>query len=177
MKRQEQVDDSRERIERGLLVSAGRTTYSRVSNTQIATAAGVSRMTFYRHFENKRDVLISLLERLSFDIHLESNEDPADASVDLATLLYRRFEMLQANRTLQLLLTDSEAREVFREFRWHRSYKMFPEGNDSRGSYRRAFVFAGLDAMVLRWIETGFQESVDEMVELALPFVVAIQRS
>ncbi len=176
MKRQDQVEDSRERIERGLLVSAVRTGYGRLSNTQIARAAGVSRMTFYRHFNNKRDVLISLLERLSGDIHRKSDNDASGVSVDLKALLHRRFEVLQKNRTLQLLLTDLEAREVFRAFRWRRSHEVFPESNDGRGLYRRAFVFAGLDAMVLRWFETGLQESVDEMVELALPIVVAIQR-
>ncbi|MFP4508540.1 MAG: TetR/AcrR family transcriptional regulator [Spirochaetaceae bacterium] len=157
MKRQAQVQDSRERIEQGLLVSANHATYSQVSNTQIAKAAGVSRMTFYRHFRNKRDVLISLLERLSVGM----------SAVDLTSSLRRRFEILQEHPTLRLLLSDPEAREIFRDYRWRRSPEILPEASDAGALYRRAFVFAGLDAMALMWLENGMKEPVHDMVELA----------
>ena len=164
MNRREQIEDSRKRIEEGFLVSARQTGYSSLTNTRIADAAGVSRMTFYRHFGNKRDVLLSLLERLSSDMH-------AGAAHTVSGFLSRRFELLQANRNLQLLLADPAAREVFRDFRWKQVSEFFPGYNDGEDQYRRAFVLAGLDALTMRWLETGMREPMDEMVALALQLV------
>lgn len=164
MNRREQIEDSRKRIEEGFLVSARQTGYSALTNTRIATAAGVSRMTFYRHFGNKRDVLLSLLERLSSDMH-------TGAAHTVSGFLSRRFELLQANRNLQLLLADPAAREVFRDFRWKQVSEIFPGSNDGDGQYRRVFVLAGLDALTMRWLETGMGEPVGEMVALALRLI------
>ncbi len=164
MNRQEQVEESRKRIEEGFLASARKTGYSALTNTGIVHAAGVSRMTFYRHFGNKRDVLLSLLERLSSNMQ-------SGAAHTVSGLLARRFEFLQANRNLQFLLVDPEAREVFRDFRWKQVSEFFPGYNDGEDQYRRAFVLAGLDALTMRWLETGMREPMDEMVALALQLV------
>ena len=119
-KRQQQIDQSRRLIEEGLIQAARNRPYSQLSNEQIVKASGVSRMTYYRHFQNKREVLLSLLERLSGEIGQRSHGKPEKGTGvgGLAEMLHRRFTVLLENQHLHHLLTDPHAREVFREFRW-----------------------------------------------------------
>ena len=55
--------DSRERLLAAAVEQFGRSGYSPVSVEDIASAAGVSRMTFYRHFRGKADLATSLFDR------------------------------------------------------------------------------------------------------------------
>jgi AcrR family transcriptional regulator len=55
--------DSRERLLAAAVEQFGRSGYSPVSVEDIATAAGVSRMTFYRHFRSKADIATALFDR------------------------------------------------------------------------------------------------------------------
>ena len=60
--RQRKVD-SRERLLAAAVEQFGRSGYSPVSVEDIATAAGVSRMTFYRHFRGKANIATALFDR------------------------------------------------------------------------------------------------------------------
>ena len=55
--------DSRERLLAAAVEQFGRSGYSPVSVEDIASAAGVSRMTFYRHFRGKADIATVLFDR------------------------------------------------------------------------------------------------------------------
>ncbi|UVO53659.1 TetR/AcrR family transcriptional regulator [Sphingomonas sp. SUN039] len=55
--------DSRERLLAAAVEQFGRSGYSPVSVEDIATVAGVSRMTFYRHFRGKADIATALFDR------------------------------------------------------------------------------------------------------------------
>jgi AcrR family transcriptional regulator len=55
--------DSRERLLAAAVEQFGRSGYSPVSVDDIASAAGVSRMTFYRHFRGKVDLATALFDR------------------------------------------------------------------------------------------------------------------
>ena len=55
--------DSRERLLAAAVEQFGRSGYSPVSVEDIASAAGVSRMTFYRHFRGKADLATALFDR------------------------------------------------------------------------------------------------------------------
>jgi AcrR family transcriptional regulator len=55
--------DSRERLLAAAVEQFGRSGYSPVSVEDIATGAGVSRMTFYRHFRGKADIATALFDR------------------------------------------------------------------------------------------------------------------
>ena len=55
--------DSRERLLAAAVEQFGRSGYSPVSVEDIASAAGVSRMTFYRHFRGKADLASALFDR------------------------------------------------------------------------------------------------------------------
>lgn len=55
--------DSRERLLMAAVQQFGRSGYSPVSVEDIASAAGVSRMTFYRHFRGKASLASALFDR------------------------------------------------------------------------------------------------------------------
>ena len=78
-------------------------TYSAVSVDDIATQAGVSRATFYRHFRSKLDIVAALTDRLATDLHPAHNVflhsdvitiDVIDAWIRANIALYRDHAVL-----------------------------------------------------------------------------------
>lgn len=72
-----------------ILTAAGRVFtergYQRATTKAIAEAAGVSEGAIYYHFENKRDLLFGVLERLLGGAGPEAEKTPTAAAADAAT--------------------------------------------------------------------------------------------
>lgn len=62
-------------IQEALLQLIQQKEYEKITITDIAKRAGVTRISFYRNFESKDDILKQALERafLSIRIHMEQN--------------------------------------------------------------------------------------------------------
>lgn len=171
MNRKQQIQETKWLIQEGLLKVTEHTGYSMVTNTQIVQEAGVSRMTFYRYFKNKREVLVSLLDRLSQDLKSPTFQQPRSTKEIVEQLVTKRFDLLKNNRLLQHLLSDPQARDIFREYRWSLSEQFFPQAGESMSTYQRIFVLAGIDAITIHWFEQGMVESVESMVNISLAMI------
>lgn len=171
MNRKQQIQETKLLIQEGLLKVTEHTGYTMVTNTQIVQEAGVSRMTFYRYFKNKREVLISLLDRLSQDFAVTSLKQPRSTKAMVEQMVTKRFDLLKNNRLLQHLLSDPQARDIFREYRWCLSEQFFPQAGESMSTYQRIFVLAGIDAITIEWFERGMVEPVESMVKLSLAMI------
>jgi AcrR family transcriptional regulator len=85
--------------------------YEATSTAQIATAAGVSRSTFFRQFRSKDDVIFAdhdeLLEQISERFSAE-HADPWLTVCDAATLVFERFrERLEIVRVRDLVVRQT----------------------------------------------------------------------
>ena len=92
--RKAQIAETRRLIEEGLTRVALAEGYSSVAVSDITDEGGVSRTTFYRHFDTKRDVLVSLFRRISAEFR---SEQGAEHDLALQQMLERRFSTIRRN--------------------------------------------------------------------------------
>jgi AcrR family transcriptional regulator len=80
----EREDETRRRILNGALHAIGQVGISRLSMRSIADAAGVSRGTVYRYFENKEEVLlaVSLFDQRRYNHGVRRSVDQATPGID-----------------------------------------------------------------------------------------------
>ena len=64
----ERGEELKNYIVTGLLRLMRKVPYERIKVTDIVREAGVSRMTYYRHFKTKSDVLASLIDYIIKDV-------------------------------------------------------------------------------------------------------------
>ena len=62
MKRKEQYQDFHDFIIEGMMLCLEKYTINELPLTEVCKKAGVSRMTFYRHFKNKEEVILEYFE-------------------------------------------------------------------------------------------------------------------
>jgi AcrR family transcriptional regulator len=111
---QEQKQNSRQR-----LLDAARALYTRISYAvttvdDIATDAGVSRTTFYRHFDSKLAVAEALFREAMIPIQaiherVASYEDPGEK--EITVWINQLLDHLVANKTLVQIMREVEAIE------------------------------------------------------------------
>ncbi len=132
-----------------------------ISVSQIAAAAGVSRISFYRNYLDKEDILRVYMKQMINDWMAEHQPETGQSEQDLlgdffACLIeYKDFYLLLGRRNLFYLLKD-----IIRGL-WGPK----PE-SPNYGAYTAAFISYGLYGWIEEWFARGMQESAWEMTEL-----------
>ena len=106
--------------------------YEATSTAQIASAAGVSRSTFFRQFRSKDDVIFAdhdeLLEQIG-DYFAAEHDDPWLAVCEAATLVFERFrERLEIVRVRDLLVRQTSVlrdRETVMVSRYEKTFSAY----------------------------------------------------
>ena len=129
-----------------------------ISVSEITSAAGVSRVSFYRNYKEKEDILKAYMGRLFREWTAEYDRGTEHSNNNLLAAMfahfenYREFYLLLCRRDLLYLLKD-----VFMELTGPK-----PEyPND--GAYAAAFLSYGLYGWAEEWFKRGMQESAEEM--------------
>lgn len=144
-----------------------------ITITEITQKAGVSRMTYYRLYNSKEDILIQHLSEVSRSLtqKLEKSSPipPEQLYLQFFTLFQKHSSLIEhlAEANLLNLLLDHfmEVTHCLNENTWD------PQENDEHTKYRLRFQSGGLFSMLLHWIETGQKESPEEMAKLAADII------
>ncbi len=137
--------------------------FSRITVTEICREADIGRKTFYRHFELKEDVIDFQLDLLYEEYSAEiCHKEPE-------CCLHYHFSFLKRNMEyLSLLHRNDLLPALTAKFSCLLPQFMPVWSEDPiEQTYRSAFIAAGIDAILVVWAENGFQQSVDEVVEIA----------
>lgn len=132
-----------------------------ISVSQLAAAAGVSRISFYRNYQDKEDVLRAYMKQLMADQMNGTKPDGMHPEPDIlgdifAYLVeYKDFFLLLRKRNLLYLLKD-----IIVEILGPK-----PE-SPNFSAYTSAFLAYGLYGWIEEWFARGMQESAWEMQEL-----------
>lgn len=112
---------TRERLLEAATEVFGRLGYEATRVADINEAAGVSHGLFYRHFKDKAEILIAVLERMNAQLrHTSGREVGEDGAVTLAQLERRNiqfFHEYSQNRLLLRVAREVAARNDETEFR------------------------------------------------------------
>ncbi len=166
--------------------------YKYITVTDIARKAGVSRMTYYRTYSSKEDILVQHFQKSAramipdalHGIPAESGQDAGadtgagnlskSASEDNARrALCIFFAWFQKNRGLTKLLDDAglmglliECFSVFTEYLFRMLHAQNPE--KTKQNYAENFAIGGLFSVLTHHLENGASESPEEMAEITL---------
>ena len=136
--------------------------FEEITITRICQEAGVGRKTFYRNYERKEDVLEQMIAYLRDEYERELLLVPLEEAVRFHfTFLSRQIEFLKLmHSTGQIALVNARFSEL--------QPKVMPKWSDDEreDAYRSAVVVAGTEAIVRKWAERGFRESVEELVQM-----------
>lgn len=155
----------RERITNATLDLLKEKDMKKITVGDISEHAQVSRVSFYRNYDTKEDILKSYISKLLVDWQINSPEvkqkektgkdDEMLGSLFGLLKEHSEFFLLLNNRSLLYLLRDS-LKEI---------YGPKPE-YPNFGAYFSAFIFYGIYGWIEEWIARGMQESTEEMTLL-----------
>ncbi len=125
---------------------------------ELCEKAGVGRASFYRHYQNKEQILKdhaqSLIQEWTRDFESSAHEQPSDVFVSLFTHLKDNQEFYEI---LHSTGWDHILKDTIR-------YKLgvTPELSNL-DAYQKVFFADGMTGWIEEWIERGMQESPDEL--------------
>ena len=143
--------------------------YKEITVTQITQEAGVSRKTFYRHFNDKDEVLKAFFDSL----YLECLESIRDSGIkhywDLVQCFFDFWEkhaetliLMKRSELLSQLFEESYGRS-FEVFRSVRSAEL-SEQYKSQLPYLLAYSIGGMNSMLIKWIEGGMSIPSSDLI-------------
>ena len=143
--------------------------YEKITITDIARRAGVSRMTYYRVYQDKDDIikthLIEAFDQMVMEINAQNNYTENDFSRCF-------FETVKKNEILfHNALKANMLEFVWRKVKEHTIalFRTFFRTNENSflSNYRLCFFAGGFLHIAREWLETGMQEDVGTMVRLS----------
>lgn len=137
--------------------------FSGITVTEVCKEADIGRKTFYRNFEMKEDVIDFQLDAL-YEMYFTEI-----SSKELKYCLHYHFSFLKRNMEYLTLLYRNDLLPVLTAKFSRLLPQMMPVWSEDpvEQKYRSAFIVAGIEAILFIWAESGFEQSVDEVVEIA----------
>lgn len=141
--------------------------YERITASDIARRAGVSRSSFYRIFGSKETLMLEYLqEKYRAFFHCAASDSTPSFAGDRRAFLLARFDFIRENGMIFTTLEREGLLEHFFEQLDSELLDFLSEIPLSATPYQRA-IFSGASAGVIRcWIRRRFLEMPEELLEL-----------
>ena len=139
---------------------------SDITITELVEEAQVARVSFYRNFNDKEDVLRQEARRSTEAFLEECGRDLFFS--DPRAFVVKLFEYLQANRDTVALYDNSNLMEIVREA-FDQAFGVGCE--DRRESAKRSFVSGGLYNLFRRWIVRDYEPSAERLADFVFDLV------
>ena len=161
---------SRNEITQALLTLMKSTPYNEISVKQIILEAGLARKTFYRNYESKDDVLISLIKKTLHNYYNIVNSGLSDVLTTVFSFAEKNKDillLLDRNNMLHLVLQcmNEYGPLLRREFVSDSNpfNKLF-DGLDS--SYLMAFNIGAFWNVISMWIHRGMSDRPEDVMSM-----------
>ncbi|MGM9537159.1 MAG: TetR/AcrR family transcriptional regulator [Candidatus Onthomonas sp.] len=129
-----------------------------ISITELTRKAGVGRVSFYRNFESKEDVIRQYLAKITKEWGEAFERNPSE------NLIESLFSHYQRHKDIFILL--------YKAGLWHLSLQSVKDAcgpkpeQDNRSAYQSAFLAYGLYGWLEEWFKRGLTETPKEMQNL-----------
>lgn len=133
-----------------------------ITVTEICEEAAIGRKTFYRNFELKEDVIDFQLDELCEQYAKEIE------GMHSEQMLRHHFEFIY-NHSEQFITLYHNG---FHQVSYAKFAVLLPQtmptwtADPVEQQYRSAYIISGIEAIQRVWVERGFTESIDEIVEI-----------
>lgn len=143
--------------------------YNKITVCDICEKAGVSRMSFYRNFESKEDLLNCGLEQTIDGLH---EKVKGLETINQYTITKEIFETFKNFKEIIPSLKDSP---VIKTILFSSIEKLKKEGSHDKinktSKYIPTFYFSAVITTIFEWLKSGAEESTDEMARLITSLV------
>lgn len=142
--------------------------YEEITITEIAKKAGVSRMSYYRTYASKDDILIQYFNH-AFETalkELQATERPTMRQFD-----YKFFCLFKEHHVLLQNLMEADLHKlILKQFikytRYLAEHIFGLDLSDPIVQYRIHYEAGSIHATAIHWLETGMKETPEEMTDL-----------
>lgn len=179
MKRQKQIDESKDMISDALVRLLKDHDFDELTLSHIADEASVNRMTLYRHFRTKERIVLHCAHR-ALEEQAARNASEGKRPRDL---IQERLEWLQALPHLRVLMQNRQIEELLDEFQVmaHRpAIEQFFGTRFEDDPNLFHFYFGGVNRIVKEWLTGGCTRSAaeitDSIVTLTFSLADAVRR-
>lgn len=139
-----------------------------ITISEIAQKAGVSRMTYYRTYSSKEDILLQYFDDLTKQVINKIHDQPDMTVEQFFVLFFTEFK--EYAHLLKYLYQAGLVSQMLDRFTEFLRYLYFHMGNPpyskSEIQYQIHFVAGGFFMLLYHWQETGLKESPEEMAKL-----------
>lgn len=163
-----QAERSRQWLTRALIKRMQTSAFDKITITDIAAEAGVSRLTFYRNFESKEQIL-----QCHFDALFEEYKAGLQNVSDLRTVLTHSFSYIQRESDLiRMMMKQGLAALIQRPFDDY--FRIVLERVTLPGEisyFQKRFLAGGVFFIMVDWIQDGKGLTPEDIADEILTLV------
>ncbi|MCF6514673.1 TetR family transcriptional regulator [Lactobacillus sp. S2-2] len=166
------TNNSEQLIIDGLFDLMIETPYTEISVKSICEKSGVSRMTFYRHFHTKEDVVIEQIAQV-FRTFVDSVA--TDKSITFDQLASTFFNIIKDHKDmLMIILNNDLSNLLLRQLKNYMTMLVndkILELRENSSKLLIALISGGLTEILIVWAEDDMQIPVEELVIFAMKYM------
>lgn len=160
---------TKECIFTALMILMERKTLNEISITELTTKAGVSRMSYYRNYNSKEDIITNYMDEI-FEEYLAEILSLKRTDKFEFTRLYFAYFRKHEKLILNLINSDLTNLILERYYKYLHSLfqKVFRPNNSSNDieEYLIDYLAGGLYTILLKWVTNGMKESDEHMANI-----------
>lgn len=145
---------------------------NKISMKAIAEAGQVTRMTLYRHFNNKEDIILYAFEKT---LNQFANQYQSTGNNKMYDMLLFRFKAIQHSPYSSLLIENNYIYKLFKIIREksNRMFELFDIQQPDIWTLR--FVGGGIDAITEKWMLEGMIIPYEEIANNVFNIIIKLR--
>ncbi len=156
---------ARECIETALILLMEEKAFADISITDITKRAGVSRVTYYRNYSSKEDILSGYLQNVVTDFYTALKDyDAVTQTEALWTTLLEK--MQEHSREIILLIKAGYGDEILNSYIRGINAGLSDTRENPELYYSNCYWVGALHSMTKEWVLSGMKESIEQMVRI-----------
>ncbi len=153
----------KECITKALIKLMNEKPFDDITVTELVAKAGVSRVSFYRNFQNKTHILEEYLKQIWYRWEKDYKKDITGGQNQFIESILKHF---YKNKDFNLLLYQHGMAELIYEVvRWGAKIE---ESNSNIESYIKSMVAGAVFGLADEWLRKGMQEPPEEIITFAM---------
>lgn len=170
---------TRKVIKEAILELLSQKNADKITVKEICDKAQINRATFYKHYENTYD----LLEKLDNEMLDELEAKIKEVNLaDLRSIFSIVLNEVRDNRSYYELMFIENGDRRFRDRLFELCLfsnmevinRFFPALNDKQKKWLYYFIAEGLTGVMSKWMQDGYSESVEEVVEFLVTLIESV---
>lgn len=174
--RQKQIEESLTMITDGFFDLLTIHNYDDITMSNIAIAAKLSRMTLYRYFKNKEEIITYYIQDAMNRFKQKISEHP---SPNFIYVLYLRNQMIYEDKKLRAAFKHETVEKLFRAV-IRQSDPLINSmivNNDKLSKYKKLFVEGGIFYITRDWVSNGMKETPEQLTKEYLKILSLLSES